>query len=134
MSAEVVYLDSSAAVKVLMREQFSLELRAWLSEHPRRTSASLLRVELIRAIRRAGAPALVAEARGLLTRIDLVALDDSHLDSAADLSPVGLRSLDAIHLAVAAGLGSDLETVVTYDRLMVRAAQSLGLPVVSPGV
>lgn len=43
-----------------------------------------------------------------------------------------LRSLDAIHLAAALELGEALEAVVTYDGQIARAAEELGLPVVSP--
>jgi predicted nucleic acid-binding protein len=53
----------------------------------------------------------------------------------ADAASIDLhiRSLDAIHVATAAALGDDLVAVVTYDRQMVRAADHVGLPVVSPG-
>jgi hypothetical protein len=43
-----------------------------------------------------------------------------------------MRSLDAIHLAAALGLGGDLGAVVTYDASMSDAAQALGLPVIAP--
>ena len=42
-------------------------------------------------------------------------------------------SLDALHLAAALAVGSDLAGVVTYDTRMGAAARSLGLAVVSPG-
>jgi predicted nucleic acid-binding protein len=43
-----------------------------------------------------------------------------------------MRALDAIHLAAALGLGTDLGAVVTYDARMSSAAQALGLPVIGP--
>jgi hypothetical protein len=43
-----------------------------------------------------------------------------------------MRSLDALHVAAALGLGSDLGAVVTYDARMSEAPQALGLPFVGP--
>jgi predicted nucleic acid-binding protein len=44
-----------------------------------------------------------------------------------------LRSLDAIHLASARLLGSDLRAVVTYDERMAAIASGLGITVEKPG-
>src|SRR5258708_35961551 len=66
MSAEVAYLDTSAAVKLLMTERESPALRRWLRGRPERASAALLRVELVRVVRRAGLPRLIPEVRMLL--------------------------------------------------------------------
>lgn len=43
-----------------------------------------------------------------------------------------LRSLDAIHLATAAGIRDERGALITYDRRMLTEAQALGLPVLSP--
>jgi predicted nucleic acid-binding protein len=132
MSAEVAYLDTSAAVKLLMTERESPALRRWLRRRPERASAALLRVELVRVVRRAGFPRLIPEVRKLLAGIHLVRLDDALLDRAADLDPTELRSLDSIHLAAAASLGDDLAAVVSYDDRLLAAATSLGLPTATP--
>jgi hypothetical protein len=132
MSAEVAYLDTSAAVKLLMTERESAALRRWLRRRPERASAALLRVELVRVVRRAGFPRLIPEARRLLAGIHVIRLDDALLDRAADLDPTELRSLDSIHLAAAASLGDDLAAVVSYDDRLLAAANSLGLPVATP--
>jgi uncharacterized protein len=132
MSAEVAYLDASAVVKLLMREAETTALRRQLRTWPKRASAALLRVELLRTVKRAGLPRLVAEARRQLASIHLIRLEDELLDRAAELEPPGMRSLDAIHLAAALGLGSELAAVVTYDARMSSAAQAIGLPVISP--
>jgi predicted nucleic acid-binding protein len=131
MSAEVAYIDTSAAVKLLMNERESPALRRWLRRRPERASAALLRVELVRVVRRAGFP-LVPHARSLLAGIHLIRLDDALLDRAADLDPTDLRSLDSIHLAAAASLGDDLAALVCYDDRMLAAAASLGLPTATP--
>jgi uncharacterized protein len=132
MSAEVAYLDTSAAVKLLMNEPESPALREWLRERPVRASAALLRVELVRVVRRAGLPRLLPEVRRLLAGVHLVRLDDALLDQAAGLDPTELRSLDSIHLAAAASLGDDLAAVVSYDDRLLAAAASLGLPTATP--
>ncbi len=71
-------------------------------------------------------------ARRQLASIDLIRLDDEVLERAAEIEPSTVRSLDAIHLAAALGLGADLAAVVTYDARMSTAAQALGLPVIAP--
>lgn len=56
-------------------------------------------------------------------------------DEAATLAPsTVLRSPDAVHLASARLLGSDLRAVVTYDARMVAVGSGLGMPVESPGL
>ena len=132
MSAEVAYIDTSAAVKLLMNERESPALRRWLRRRPRRASAGLLRVELVRVVRRAGYPRLVPEARKLLAGVHLIRLDDALLDRAAELDPTEFRSLDSIHLAAAFSLGGELDAVVSYDDRLLAAAASLGLPTATP--
>jgi hypothetical protein len=64
--------------------------------------------------------------------LELVAIDDRLLDEAAFVDPMIIRSLDAIHLAAAPSLGSDLDVVVSYDQRMLEGARLLGLPTASP--
>ena len=78
-----------------------------------------------------GAPALT-RARRLLQRLNLVEIDDELLEAAAALDPRVLRSLDAIHLAAVQLFGDELTAVVTYDRRMTSAAESIDLAVVAP--
>lgn len=132
MSADVAYLDTSAAVRLLMRERETTALRRELRRWPRRASSNLLRVELLRAIKRAGLPRLSVPAQRHLAAVTLIRLDDALLDRAGDLDPASLRSLDAIHLASALTLGRDLGVVVTYDDRMLQGAAALGLPTASP--
>ena|SRR5438445_6578755 len=132
MSADVAYLDTSAAVKLLMTERESPALRRWLRRRPVRASAALLRVEVVRVVRRAALPRMIPEARKLLAGVHLIQLDVSLLDRAADLDPTDLRSLDSIHLAAALSLGDDLAAVVCYDDRLLAAATSLGLPTATP--
>lgn len=125
------YLDSSALVKLVINEEESAALRRFLRDHPLRVSCALARVEVPRAVWEQGAPA-ISRARKLLTRVHLVSLDDPLLDSAAALDAAVVRSLDAVHLAAAQAIGARLGALVTYDRRMAEAAESLGLPVAIP--
>lgn len=127
----LVYLDASAAVKLVVREAQSGALRRWLAEHPRRSSSALMRTELLRTVRREE-PQRLDRALGVLRKLVLEAIDDEILSTASRVDPIGLRSLDAIHLATALRLADELEAIVTYDRRMIEGARSLGLPVASP--
>ena len=131
MTEARAYLDSSALVKLVVREPESAALRRWARSADGFATCALARTELIRAVAPSG-PSAVARARALLRRVDLIALDDVLLDAAAGIGPDTLRTLDAIHLAAAMALGDDLTAVVTYDRRMAIGAEALGLPVVSP--
>ena len=126
----MVYLDSSALVKLVVAERESAALRRYLRKELHRVSCALARVEVVRAVRPHGSTAR-ARARQLLRRLDLLQLDDELLDSAAALDGV-LRSFDAIHLAAAHTLGDELSAIVTYDERMTTAAGVLGLTVVAP--
>jgi len=71
----------------------------------------------------------------MLARVEQIQLDRPLLDDAATLAGSSpLRYLDAIHLASARLVGSDLRAVVTYDERMVAVASELGMAVESPGV
>jgi PIN domain. len=133
MSAEAaVYLDSSALVKLVIREPESTALVGHLRAWPTRVSCALARVEVLRAVRPHG-PASIIRAQRLLERVGLLRLDDDLLDAAGAIEGPTLRSLDAIHLAAAATLGDALVELITYDNRMSHAAKQLGLAVAAPG-
>lgn len=127
----MVYLDSSALVKLVVREAESRALIVYLRREPERLSCGLARTEVLRAVRPLG-PAAVERARRLLRAIEVVRLDDALLDAAGMLEPLTLRSLDAIHLAAAQLVAPTLRAVVTYDRRMADAAVALGFAVAAP--
>ncbi len=132
MNAEpVVYLDSSAIVKLVVDETESDVLRRYLSRRPERVSCALARVEVVRAVRPHGTAA-TKRARQLLDHVDIIHLDDDLLDAAAMLDIEAIRSLDAIHIASGLALGDELSVLVTYDRRMAEAAKLVGLQVESP--
>lgn len=124
------YLDSSAAVKLIVAETESAALRSWLRGRAV-TSSALLRVEVVRAIRPHGALA-VDRAVHLIRQLKLVRISRLVLDRAADLGPRQLRTLDAIHLATASLTSGSSTALVSYDQRLLHAAGSLGLAVASP--
>ena len=125
------YVDSSAIVKLAVREPQSDALRKYLRRRRPLISSALARAEVLRALLPGGEPAL-ASGRRVLDRIDLVRVNDRVLNLAGTLLPFELRTLDAIHLATATRLGADLNLIVTYDDRMARAARSMGYRVTSP--
>jgi len=132
MSGRVAYLDTSAFVKLVVAEPESAALTRVLQRWPERASATLLRAETVRALRRSGNDALVGSARRLFATIRLVRIDEPLLDRAGDLDPVELRTLDAVHLAAAMALGPDLGVLFTYDTRLSAAANAAGLRADSP--
>jgi predicted nucleic acid-binding protein len=131
-NAEVVYLDSSAIVKLVLRESESDELTVFLEDRPQRVSCALARVEVSRAVRPHG-DAAVLRARGILHRLFLLRLDDGLLEDAGNLEPLLLRCLDAIHLAAARSVRDSINEFVTYDVKLAEAAKHWGFTVIAPG-
>lgn len=127
-----VYLDTSAAAKLLVDEAESGALAAYLDgigdEHDV-VSSALLETELRRlAVRLELDQSAVTD---LLARIDLVDPPRSLFHEAGLLPGTHLRSLDALHLTTA--LRVDADILVAYDARLLEAARSLGLGVHSPG-
>lgn len=129
--SSVAYLDSSALFKLVVEEEESRALRNALRSWPRRVSSRIAVVEVLRGVRRRGETAEPL-ARNVLGSVALLTIGDRVLMAAARLDPPGLRSLDAIHLASALRLGSDLTAFVSYDARQLEAAEALALPVTSP--
>jgi predicted nucleic acid-binding protein len=127
----VLYLDSSAIVKLVTREPGTPELVEAVRTEPEIVSSALAWTEVVRAVRSSGGRPTRAEA--VLERIALVPIDAGITRSAARLSPAGLRTLDAIHLATALSLADDVAALVTYDARLAEAAAKEGLEVRAPG-
>lgn len=129
----LIYMDTSALVKLVVAEDESESLTSFLHERADDGlfSAALARTELIRAVAANGAQAIAA-ARKLLSGLDTVILTRQLLDDAGALQPLHLRSPDAIHLVAAQRAGDSLRTLVTYDTRMLSAAADLGIVTASP--
>lgn len=125
------YLDSSAVVKLAIEEPESAALRRHLRRRRPLMSSALARAEVVRAVLLEG-PAAVARAGEVLARVELVRVNDRVLGAAGMLRPPELRTLDAIHLATAQALGTDLGLFVAYDLRLLQAAEELGLRTAMP--
>lgn len=126
-----VYLDSSAIVKLAVREPESDALRRHLRRRRPWVSSALARTEVLRSLMPMGDVAMTA-GRAVLAHCELVRVNDRVLALAGTMQPPELRSLDAIHLATAERLGGDISEVVVYDERMAEAARQLGYRVSSP--
>ena len=129
----MIYLDTSATVKLVTAEQESPALINWLNVHPDEhlATSAIGHIELIRAATRAGAAATAA-ARNIASTIDTLVLTDTIAAIAATIPPAELRTLDAIHLATAHAHRRSLTAFCVYDRRLLEAAESQDLPTVSP--
>ena len=126
---KVSYLDTSAAMKLLVEEPESAALAAELQGTPRRLAASwLLHTELHRAAGRHPDDVRLADVATVLGAVNLVDVSRGDLLAAGTQAP--LRSNDAIHLAAALRLGVD--EMLTYDVELAEAASAAGLTVLAP--
>ncbi len=130
MSAEIWYLDTSAFVKLVVREPESEALRAWCGSKSL-ASSDLLRTEARRAL--VGRPASERErCESLIAALTLVRLHADVFDQAGRLPNSNLRSWDALHLAAALQIGEELAGIATYDQRLTEAATSMGVAVARP--
>lgn len=133
----MIYLDTSALVKLVVEEDESAVLTAWLGhDHPNEAlvASDLARVELMRSIARRELPAGSADdAQALLDTLDMIPLTEAVIELAESIGPPNLRSVDAIHLAAAAQLGTELTAFVAYDTRLFDADAELRMPATAPG-
>lgn len=128
----ITYVDTSAALKLVIEERESAAVAEYLSAEASRGSrlvaSMLLYTEMHCAARRRGLPhGLVVT---ILNGINLVDVTRSDLMYAAAM-PGRLRSADAVHLATAIRLEADV--LVAYDGELLAAAEDAGVNVLSPG-
>jgi predicted nucleic acid-binding protein len=127
------YVDTSAALKLLVEEEHSVAFAAFYDGNGNASwvSSALLRIEVMRTVARTW-PALAPDARELLQAFDYITIDDDIVDGAMDEPDRLLRSLDAVHLATARVLGTDLTAIATYDVRLAGAARDAGMEVIAP--
>ena len=126
----MLYIDTSAFLKLLVDEEFSGAMRPAIANQAP-WSSSLLGVEAHRAARRLGIESETVDA--FLASVTLVTLSETTLQSARSVGSDELRTLDALHLAAALELGVDLEAVITYDIRLARACDAAEVRVIAPG-
>lgn len=129
----VLYLDTSALVKLVVEEPESAALAKFLDDQPDAVLCTSVvgEVELHRAAARHSAAAERA-ALTVLAQVGVLPLSREISWAASSLQPTGLRTLDALHIATAASMGSDLRALVAYELRLFEAAVEMDLPVASP--
>ena len=124
------YLDTSAFLKLFLEEDDAEAMRAWYEGGRDCWSSQLLATEAHRAARRRSVEG--ADVDAMLDRISLITPTPATFRRAAMLAPDTVRTLDALHLASALELASELEAVVAYDQRITQGAAAAGLAVVAP--
>jgi uncharacterized protein len=137
------YVDTSALAKWYLNEDRSVDAAGYFVNQSSLAISRLTVVEfrcLLARRRRAKELAPKLEAKVFSTfdqqirdgLISVYPLDDQHavdaLELLAALHNHPLRTLDALHLAIARTL--EVETLVTADRVLAKAAESIGLKTV----
>jgi uncharacterized protein len=132
----VIYLDSSAIVKMIRPEAESRDLVEWLNRRNEPAVTSVLaEVEVPRALRRSS-PAHLAAMPAVLARISRIEMDAAVRATAGAYVTDALRSLDAVHRATAEVLvasGKTVSAFVTYDTRQAGAVEPTGIRVEIPG-
>jgi uncharacterized protein len=129
----IVYVDTSAAMKLLVEEAESAALADYLEQSRASDSlvaSLLLHTELHCAANRRPEEIQPESVAAVLSAFALVDVEGGDLTT-APLLPGRLRSVDAIHLATA--LRVDARVMVVYDAGLGAAAARAGLKVHSPG-
>ena len=125
---KVSYLDTSAAMKLVVAEAESAALVDGLSSDRRLVASWLLHAEMHCAAGRHPDEVDIGDVQDVLNTVNLADLTRGDMIAAGTLAP--LRSNDAIHLAVAIRLGAD--EMITYDGELTEAARTAGLSVFAP--
>jgi predicted nucleic acid-binding protein len=134
----IAYLDTSALLRLVLREAGSLEeLRSWEGL----VSSELLAVESLRTIDRLRLQGALSVEEAAFRRatttewleaVDLVLLQRPILTRASEPFPTPLGTLDALHLSTALVWQDRMHqalVMVTHDRDLALAARSFGLAV-----
>ncbi len=128
----ICYLDTSAAMKLLVEESESAALTTYLqsaADERQLVASWLLHTELHCAANRHPEDVDLTSVAIVLDAVSLIDLTRGDLLTAGTLAG-RLRSDDAMHLAVALPVGAD--ELVTYDSELVAAANAAGIVAVQP--
>jgi len=130
----IIYVDTSAFVKLVVRESESEAVEAELGRWADGATSTVTQIELPRAVARRDTGEVVRPEMvfGILAGTNEIPLDETVLNMAIDVGPPELGTLDAIHLASALSLGEDLGGLLSYDRRLLQAAAAVGLHTFAP--
>ncbi len=136
--AGILYVDTSALLKLLVREAESTAIERELVQWPSLATSIVTEVELPRAIARAreDRPDAVIDGslvlQGIMASAAIIPLSNDIVLAAQNVSPVHVGALDAIHIASALSLDEKLAGVATYDNRMRDALDRAKVSVVAP--
>jgi predicted nucleic acid-binding protein len=129
----IVYVDTSAAMKLVIEEKESSELADRLEglrdSNDTLVASLLLHTEMHCAANRRPEHIARESVSAVLSAISLVDFESSDLIM-APLLPGHLRSADAIHLATALRLNA--RAMIVYDNELIAAALIAGIETISP--
>ena len=124
----IVYVETSAAAKLLKRETESAAVREFnarlIDDEHLVVTGRMLETELRRLAVRQGIDQEKAS-----EILDVLEHDRSQFRQAGTIGGDQVRSLDALHLAAALRVGAD--AMITFDERLKRACELVGLPVLS---
>lgn len=129
MTANLVYLDSSVALRTILDVPERERLQSWMQlSGTTFVSSRLLRTEVIRVLRRDARP--TSDGTPLLNRVGMLEITrETH--TVAESIERQIRTLDALHLAAALLIGEPV-TVATHNSTMKVVAEHLGLLMTDP--
>lgn len=134
----VLYVDTSAMLKLLVREAESAAIERELLRWSELATSVITEVELPRAVARAREERTDAVIdgsvvlQGVLASAAIIPLSENVVVAARSVKPVHVGALDAIHIASAISLGKQLAGIATYDKRMQDALRPLGVEVIAP--
>ncbi|MFP5068813.1 PIN domain-containing protein [Pseudonocardia nantongensis] len=129
MLADLVYLDSSVALRTILDVPERERLQSWMQATGTTfVSSRLLRTEVIRVLRRDDRP--LVDGAPLLDRVGMLDISRG-THTVAESIERHVTTLDALHLATALLIGEPV-TVATHDSVMKVVAEHLGLLVTDP--
>ena len=138
--AGILYVDTSALLKLLVREAESTAIERELLKWSSLATSVVTEVELPRAVARAreDRPDSVIDGslilQGVISSAAIIELNENIIAAARNVAPVHVGALDAIHIASALSLDQDLAGVATYDNRMSDSLTQTGVKVIAPRV
>ena len=126
-----LYLDSSALLKRYLEEEFSQQCEEIIFKYQDKYISQIGVTETLINLRKRLSASEFAMATKLfeadIAIFNIIEFDEATSNLAVEISEgTNLATLDAIHLASAASLGSKTIDFLTYDKVQRKAAKSLG--------
>ena len=126
-----LYLDSSALLKRYLEEEFSQQCEEIIVKYQDKYISQIGVTETLINLRKRLSASEFAMATKLfeadIAIFNIIEFDEATSYLAVEISKgTNLATLDAIHLASAASLGSKTIDFLTYDKVQRKAAKSLG--------